>query len=279
MTGRPPNQSGATSRLLHYLRRLIGRPAPSADVPRAASERPAATPLSVGLTSLSTAQYVHDLRNLLHVISVCAECMAAHTPAARTEWGYAELLQATELASMLTRKLLLASRPTLTIRGVVDLNDVIAAEVDTLSRLAGDRIRVQCRLSAEAAPIRAEVSELHRIILNLVLNARDAMPAGGLLGIDTAVVPAQGPEESQDAPYLRPYVRLRVSDTGSGMTSDVKARIFEPFFTTKDAGTGLGLSSVKFTLEQLEGTIAVESQPRAGTRVTIHLPITTHVST
>jgi signal transduction histidine kinase len=222
---------------------------------------------------LSTALYVHDLRSLLNVIVVCADGMAHQLPGGPAGTDYRELLRATERASWLTRELLLAARPGSATRGAVDVNRVISEAGETLARLVGDEVRVTLRLSAEPATAIAAVHEVERILLNLAQNARDAMPEGGTLTFETAVIPASPwAPTSDDTPAVN-SVRLRVSDTGYGMTSEVKARIAEPFFTTRKMGTGLGLSSVAFTVEQLGGTITVESQPNVGTRVTIQLPL------
>jgi signal transduction histidine kinase len=259
-------------RLFDFFRRLLGRhTTPEQPAAGTAVQASHTSPAGSDFGPLATAQYVHDLRNLLNIIAVCAECMAERLPDGAAEWEYNELRRATERAATLTRELLLSARPGAAGRGRVDVNNVITSAADTMARLVGETIRVTLRLSQEPAMVIADAGELDRILLNLALNARDAMTDGGALTIETAVLPvsaAQPPIDRSPA-----VVRLRVSDSGSGMSPEVKARIFEPFFTTKPAGTGLGLSSVAFTVQQLGGTIAVESQPRVGTRVTIQLPL------
>jgi signal transduction histidine kinase len=257
------------SRLVAFFSWLLGHPRTGQGKPPQSANvgGPSAEP-----GNLSNAQYVHDLRNLLNVIIVCADGMAHQLPGGAADADYRELLRATERASFLTRELLLEARPESAKRGRVDINDVIREAVETLSRLAGDEVRVNLRLSGESAAVIAGVHEVERILVNLALNARDAMPEGGTLTFETAVIPASPWKRGADDTHAVNSVRLRVSDTGHGMPPEVKARIAEPFFTTRKMGTGLGLSSVVFTVEQLEGTMTVESQPNVGTRVTIQLP-------
>jgi signal transduction histidine kinase len=182
-----------------------------------------------------------------------------------------ELRRSAERASVLTRELLLAVRRA---RDTVDLNDVVGAAVATMSRLTGSRIRLELRLWHEPLAVVAEPLELERILLNLALNARDAMITGGALTIETAPVAPPGDQAAEKG--QGPWARLAVTDTGCGMTEDVKARMFEPFFTTKPSGTGLGLSSVAFTVQQLGGTVSAMSEPGRGTCVAIQLPMWTH---
>jgi signal transduction histidine kinase len=140
----------------------------------------------------------------------------------------------------------------------------------TLSRFLGERIQLRTRLSQEPVTVLSEPLELERILLNLALNARDAMADGGDLTIETDVADLLPLGQVTGEPV--PYAQLSVTDTGCGMTPDVEARIFEPFFTTRATGTGLGLSSIAFTVRQLQGMVSVQSEPGQGTRVTVHLP-------
>ena len=218
---------------------------------------------------LTIAQFAHDLRNLMTVMIGCAECMHQHVPSGKADREFRELIQAAERASMLTRELLLTVRPRSIARGQVDLNQVVGSAFDTIARLAGKTVRVRVRVSPEPALVAADVVDVERVLLNLALNARDAMPEGGVLTIETAVVDNPSHQRS-DVGGRR--VRMTVSDTGRGMTPDVRARIFEPFFTTKDTGTGVGMRSVAFTVRQLQGTLSVESQPNGGTSVIVDLP-------
>jgi signal transduction histidine kinase len=184
----------------------------------------------------------------------------------------AELHGCAERALLLTRELLMAARPRSGVRRPVNLNHVVAAVTNTLSRVMGGRIRLQVDLSTEPVPVVAEFIELERIIVNLALNSRDAMAGDGVLTFETAIIGDSSSRVSQDV-GSGSYVYLRVTDTGCGLTPDVTARMFEPFFTTKETGTGLGLSSVASTVRELGGTICVDGQPGRGTSVRVILPM------
>lgn len=184
----------------------------------------------------------------------------------------AELRLCAERCLALTQNLLLAARLQSVSRRPVDLNQIVQAVVDTISPLTADRVSVRVQLSNVPLQIMAERFELERILLNLALNACDAIVQEGVITINTALVQGRLSGENQGA-KRGPYARLTVADTGSGMTPEIKARIFDPFFTTKEKGTGLGLSSVAHTVRQLQGTIFVESQPGRGTSVIVILPV------
>ncbi len=223
------------------------------------------------LGDLSVAQLLHDLRNQLTVMMGCAENLAPLVPNGEAEQQLTELRQCAERASQLSRQLLIAARPRAA-RRRIDLNEAVAMVVRRLAPSVGDRVRVELHLSVGPVPVFAEVSELERILLNLSLNARDAMSGQGLLMIETAIAGdlsgSLGVGTGQ-----RPYARLTITDTGTGLTPEAKLRMFEPFFTTKTTGTGLGLSSVAFTVRQLEGTIVVDTQPGHGTSISVILPL------
>jgi two-component system cell cycle sensor histidine kinase/response regulator CckA len=221
-----------------------------------------------------TAHFLHDLRNLLNVIHGCAESIREKLPPGETDPIVADLLRSLEHAMKLTRELLLLRSEMPVNRSRLDLNQTIVPIIETFARLVPDAIRLRLRLWAEPVTVMADAAEIERIVLNLALNARDAMPEGGILTVETALVHRWN-SRSKGTPRARStsLAQLRIIDTGSGMTEDVRSLIFEPFFTTKDSGTGLGLNSVAFTVEQLGGTILVDSQPDEGTQVTIHLPL------
>ena len=209
------------------------------------------------------------MRNHLAVVLLSAECLRLRAAAGDAAAELGDLRKAAERASLLTFELLTAHATT-AVRVAVDVNEIVAPLVESLGRLAGKHAQVAFRPSAEPARAVATPAEVERILLNLSLNALSAMPDGGVLTIDTAIV-----DHVRDAEILErpePHVRLRVSDTGRGMTPEVKARIFEPFFTTGAHSTGMGLSSVAFTVRQLDGRLFVESEPEAGTRATVLLP-------
>jgi signal transduction histidine kinase len=228
-------------------------------------------PSKVDLGDLAVAQLVHDLRNHLTVIVSCADHLATVVPTGSSP-ELVHLRQSAARASVLTRETLLAARPQFAARRPLDLNHVVAAVVEIMSRLGGDGITTTLHLAPVPVMVVAEFIELERIVLNLALNSLDAMAGGGVITIETEAVRSPSPsrlEGMQEAPYAR----LTVTDTGHGVTPDVRARMFEPFFTTKEAGTGLGLSSVAFTVRQLHGTVSVESEPNRGTSITVILPL------
>jgi signal transduction histidine kinase len=205
------------------------------------------------------AQLIHDLRNQLTVILGCVEDLAAVVPQGQADREIAELSCRIEQASRLTHELLASARPRPAAPHAVDLNDVIGPVVETLSRTHGDRVRLRLRVCAEPVRVLAHPDDLERILVNLALNGIDAMSGNGMLTIQTAVV--------------GPHARLIVTDTGSGVTPEVKAHMFEPFFTTKPTGTGLGLSSVAFAVRRLHGVVSVDSEPGRGTSITVIFPL------
>jgi two-component system, cell cycle sensor histidine kinase and response regulator CckA len=259
-------------RVIALLKQLVGR---AIRFRRATSGRPGGPSALIDLGDLAVAQLVHDLRNQLTVMMGCAENLTYLVPPGQADLEIAELQDSADRALRLTRELLMAARPRPAARLAVDLNHVVAPIAETLSHAVGDRIRLRVQLSAEPVPVVAELVELERILMNLALNARDAMAGEGVLTIETAVVDPSSNEASEvSLPPSRAH--LIVSDTGHGMTPEIRARMFEPFFTTKDYGTGLGLSSVAFTVRQLGGTVLVESKPGRGTSVSVLLPLAAH---
>jgi two-component system cell cycle sensor histidine kinase/response regulator CckA len=220
--------------------------------------RPVSVPVTLDLGDLSVAQRVHDLRNQLTIMMGCAETLTWLVPKGSADQELAELLRSGERASFLALELLQAGHTRPTARHVVELNHLITRTVHSLARIAGDRIRLRLRLSAAPLPITAHAVELERILLNLALNACDAMAGDGVLTVETAVAGSSA--------------RLTVADIGCGMTPEVQARMFEPFYTTKDAAVGLGLTAVAFTVKQLHGTIFVETERARGTSITVVLP-------
>ena len=178
-------------------------------------------------------------------------------------------------ARNLTRQLLAFSRKQVLEMRLLDLDQVVAGFERTLGRLLGENIEIRSRPAADLGAIQADPSQIELVLLNLAVNARDAMPDGGVLTIQTA-------NATLDEGYVRahpdarpgPHVALAVTDDGVGMDSDTLGRIFEPFFTTKDSpgGTGLGLSTVYGIVQQHGGHIRVDSQPGKGTTVTVCLP-------
>jgi len=229
-------------------------------------------PAKVDLGDLAVAQLVHDLRNQLTVIVTCADELAELVPAGSSNAELAHLRRCAAHASVLTREILLAARPKFAARCPLDLNQVVAPAVEMMSRVAGDGIQIKAHLSPVPVVVSAEFMELERIVVNLVLNSLDAIDAEGVITIDTEAVRSPSPsrvEGMQEAPYAR----LTVTDNGRGVSPEVRDRMFEPFFTTKEAGTGLGLSSVAFTVRQLHGSLSVDSEAGHGTSITVILPL------
>jgi CheY-like chemotaxis protein len=181
--------------------------------------------------------------------------------------------EAAEMGARLTGRLLLFARRGPMRARRLDLNALVLGMADLLQRAVGEAIAVTTRLAPELWPIEADASEIENAIINLALNARDAMPAGGRLVVETANV-AAGAQQTDDAAPTGDRVRLSVSDTGVGMTPEVARRAFEPFFTTKPPGkgTGLGLSSVHGLARQLGGDASLSSNYGRGTTVWIEVP-------
>jgi two-component system cell cycle sensor histidine kinase/response regulator CckA len=220
----------------------------------------------------------HDFNNLLTVISGYSELMVRNPSfdqRARDSAG--EIHKAAERAIALTRQLLAFSRKQLLQPRRLSLNAVISEIHKLLCRLIGEDVHLHLALAADLAPVTADPGQLEQVVLNLAVNARDAMPQGGVLTVATAnvVVDALAARNQPDLPPGR-YALLTVGDTGCGMDEATKARIFEPFFTTKGVGqgTGLGLATVYGIVVQSGGRIDVQSEPGRGTTFRVLLPQT-----
>jgi PAS domain S-box-containing protein len=218
----------------------------------------------------------HEFNNLLTVIMGYSEMLlGARPPTAPSHNLALEIRKAGERAASLTRQLLGFSRKQVLTPMVLDLNAVLAEMKTLLPRLIGEDIELAFALDPALGRVRADPGEIEQVIMNLVVNARDAMPRGGRLTIETR---NQAPDESSARQHPEvppgPHVLLAVGDTGCGMDPPTLARIFEPFFTTKEPGkgTGLGLATVYGIVKQSGGHIAVASEPGHGTTFTIYLP-------
>jgi PAS domain S-box-containing protein len=209
----------------------------------------------------------HDFNNLLTVIAGYAEILLRRDGGEELE----EIVRATNQAAGLTRQLLAFSRRQVLHPKVVDLNEIVAGMETMLHRIIGDDVSVGTRLAPDLAPIEADRAQIERVILNLAANARDAMPDGGALTVETANVELE--EHGEDG-LEGPHVLLAVSDTGMGIDEELREHVFEPFFTTKEAGagTGLGLATVFGVVKQSGGGIYVYSEPGRGTTFKIYLP-------
>ncbi len=220
----------------------------------------------------------HDFNNLLTAIIGYSELIEGRSAGANQE--QARLIRkAGEQAATLTRQLLAFSRKQLLAPRVLDFNALILEMEKLLQRVIGEGIRVVIETGAEHSRVCADPSQLEQVLLNLAVNARDAMPGGGLLQIATREQELSADEIARHGLEVEPgaYVTLVVSDTGSGMDEETRARIFEPFFTTKGPGkgTGLGLATVYGIVKQSGGGIVVDSTPGAGCTFSIFLPAST----
>jgi PAS domain S-box-containing protein len=215
----------------------------------------------------------HDFNNLLTVIRGNSEIVReslANAPALAELAD--EVRGAAERAAGLVRQLLTFGRRQAAKPVVLDLNTVMTEMAGILRRLLGARVAIETELAAVPVRVRIDRSQLEQVVMNLAVNARDAMPEGGTLTIGTAAVTAPAPPGTDRGSVQ--YARLAVSDTGCGMTEEVKQHVFEPFFTTKgpDRGTGLGLATAYSIVTQAGGRIGIDSALGAGTTFRIDLP-------
>ena len=217
----------------------------------------------------------HDFNNLLMVILGYSEFLLERLGAEPHLRGPAqEISSAAERASSLTRQLLAFSRKQMLAPRVVNLNDVATENIKMLTRMIGEDVDLVLVPSSTLWPVRADAGQIEQVIMNLAVNARDAMPSGGKLTIETSNVTFDEEQARFHGP-LRPgdYVLFAISDTGIGMDTDTQSHIFEPFFTTKGPkGTGLGLSTVYGIVKQSGGYIWVYSEIGRGTTFKIYLP-------
>jgi PAS domain S-box-containing protein len=218
----------------------------------------------------------HDFNNVLTVIHGYAQTALERLPPEDPlRRDLQEVLRAAERAASLTRQLLAFSRKSPPAPTRLDLNAVLAGMEKFLRRLIGSDIEIVLRPAADLGPVKADRGQLEQVVMNLALNARDAMPKGGTLMLETARVElAAEAAERHLGLSPGPHVVLSISDTGTGMDRETLSRIFEPFFTTKPegAGTGLGLSIVWAIVREAGGGVWVYSEPGRGTTFKIYLP-------
>jgi PAS domain S-box-containing protein len=218
----------------------------------------------------------HDFNNMLTVISGYSEILLTMLEVDDPKRQFLlDIRDASERATTLTRQLLAFSRKQLLEPKVVNLNDIISNIEKLLRRLIGEDIVLTILLSPYLSRVKVDPNQIEQVVLNLAVNARDAMPQGGRLRIETRDTIITE-EQSRLLPESKPgrYTMLSVTDTGHGMSPDIKARIFEPFFTTKGPGkgTGLGLATVFGIVKQSDGHIEVESKPSGGSTFRVYLP-------
>jgi PAS domain S-box-containing protein len=224
----------------------------------------------------------HDFNNLLAVILNYAAFVAEDLAAAPASESMAsagrdvgQIERAAQRATALTHQLLAFARREVIHPRPLDLNHVVTDVTELLNRTIGEDVVLHIDLAADLWPVLADIGQMEQILVNLAVNARDAMSTGGTLSIDTAKVDVDGSRLHEGR-----YVQLRVADTGTGMTADIIKHVFEPFYTTKrdGTGTGLGLSTVYNIVTKADGTVNIDSQPGAGTTFTITLPATDEVA-
>ena len=220
----------------------------------------------------------HDFNNLLTAITGHSELSLRRlTPTDPLHRHIEQIKKSGERAAALTRQLLAFSRKQILQPEIIDLNQVVVNMNKMLQRLIGEDVDLLMHLAADLGKVKADPNQIEQVLLNLSINARDAMPKGGRLTIETSNV-RLSEEFSRDHVSVPPghYVMLAVSDNGCGMDAQTQAHIFEPFFTTKEVGkgTGLGLATVYGIVKQSEGTIWVYSEVGRGTTFKIYLPCT-----
>ena len=218
----------------------------------------------------------HDFNNLLTIISGYSQLILnSVAPGNSVHYSAEQILKAGERAATLTQQLLAFSRPQGLQPKILDVNQLVTGLGSLLRRLIGEDIDLQLALHADLGRVSADAGEVEQVLMNLAVNARDAMPCGGTLTIETNNVELDDSYTSRHMTVKPgPYVLLAVSDNGGGMDEATQARLFEPFFTTKAAGrgTGLGLSTVFGIVKHSGGNVNVYSVPGRGTSIKVYLP-------
>jgi signal transduction histidine kinase/CheY-like chemotaxis protein len=223
----------------------------------------------------------HDFNNIMTAISGYSRLLLESAGDAQ-RGDIEEIVKAADRAASLTKQLLAFSSRQVVETAVIDVNDLVQDMAAMLQRIIGEDIELVTSLGSALPPIRGDRSQLEQVVMNLVVNARDATSGGGVIRIETSSVEVQEPSgtAAQPPPPAGEYVALTVSDTGRGMTDETKAHLFEPFFTTKPRGqgTGLGLATVYGIVTRGGGSIAVSSELGTGTVFTIYLPAQGHAA-
>ena len=223
-----------------------------------------------------TGGVAHDFNNILTIVKGCAEMAIAHvdeTNPARKD--IEEIRKAAASGVALTRQLLTFSRTNAAEAAAVNVNEVVRPLTEMLRRLVGEHIDFVTRLEGDVGRVVVDPGLIEQVVMNLVVNARDAMPTGGTLTVQTASTPLDMKlARIHKVGSAGAFVTVAVADTGRGLTADELARIFEPFFTTKGPGqgTGLGLATVHSIVHDAGGCVVVDSTPGRGTTFTVYLP-------
>ena len=219
----------------------------------------------------------HDFNNLLTIIKGNVELILHQLPSGvPLKNDLEQVAHAASRAALLTRQLLAFSRKQVLTPAVLDLNEVVSEAERMLRRVIGEDITFVTELAPVVSRVTADRGQIEQVLVNLVVNARDAMPAGGVLTVATADIDLSPTEATARGILPGAYVTIRVRDTGIGMDDATRSRIFEPFFTTKPVGrgTGLGLATVYGVVHQSGGFVSVETAPHAGSTFTVYLPQT-----
>ena len=216
----------------------------------------------------------HDFNNLLSVITANLEFLTLQDMSDEQLEFVTEAEKAAQMGVRLTRRLLTFARQSPARPKVVNVNDRISTTLSMLHSTIGKNITIAAELDDDLWNVSVDPSEIENTVVNLAINARDAMPDGGVFRIGTQNQSLSGSQAQALGVVPGQYVQLTVSDTGCGMTEEVRARVFEPFFTTKEAGqgTGLGLSSIYGFMRQSGGSIDIASEPKQGTVINLYLP-------
>ena len=220
---------------------------------------------------------VHDFNNLLTGVMLCCDLLLSSMDSRDCRRRYAdEIRSAIMQSSSLVQQLLVFARPQSLPARPLSLNEMVAAMRDLLTRLMGENIALDLHLDPELGLVNIDQAQAQQILLNLLLNARDALPEGGRISVATSncnFQPLTGTLTTNSPPAF-PCILLVVGDNGCGMTAETRQRLFEPFFTTKNQGrgTGLGLTTVRTIVTTNRGLIHFDSEPGRGTRVMVLLP-------
>jgi two-component system, cell cycle sensor histidine kinase and response regulator CckA len=247
----------------------LSQPQPKLLSPEHRTEQPLAEAQRMEALGRLVSGVAHDFNNLLTGIVLCSDLLLAGLEEGSPLRRYAkEIRSASAQSAGMIRQLLASAKPGTDEAAFVSLNDAVLGLRSWLSRLIGENVELVTELANDLRRIRTDPAQLQQIILNLILNARDAMPNGGRITLSTRNCASLG-NESQPG-----FVEFEVRDEGCGMDAETCSRAFEPFFTTKKIGkgTGLGLSTVHGIVKRQGGTIEIESEPGRGTGVIVRLP-------
>ena len=266
---KPIEVSSSFSKDIQTLRSIIG-----SSIERSAAEQKMRIAQRMETVGRLAGTIAHDFNNLLTTIMGCSQLLAEDKDEDDTDHELlTDISRAADHAALLTRQLLVLSRKQVVLVSPVDINQAIQEFCRMADRMVGEKIQVDFQAREGATYVLADPSNIEQILLNLTVNARDAMPEGGRIRLsleryrdfDKRRLSAGLPEE-------RDFLLLKFSDTGSGMSPHVLSHLFEPFFTTKRSGTGLGLASVQEVVDALGGRIEVVSTPMSGTTFSIFIP-------